>query len=238
MLSKNAKEIGIGSVNSYWTLDIGASSTSGPTVPPVTSGPTPTISQPLPTETQTPTITPTPTQAPTPTPGVIINPTDTTVEVSIKLNGVGAAGNKSPLHLTRLVAVGIYDSSNKQVLSGNGFLKYDGNNLFRGVIHLGQLPNGIYLIKVASNFTLVSLVIPEFQNLDSDSPNVLPVVMLTQGDLNFDNTINIDDYNLALPCFQTKSCPAKDIIDFNDDGKADVIDYNLLLSAFRQYEGD
>ncbi len=94
------------------------------------------------------------------------------------------------------------------------------------------------MIKVASNYTLVSLMIPQFQNLTSESINVLPVVPLTQGDLNTNNVIDINDYNLALPCFQNKSCETKNIIDFNDDGKADVIDYNLLLSAFHQYEGD
>lgn len=239
MLNTNVKEAGISDVNTYWTLDFGSTNSTVPTIPPITSSPT--ITQSLtptgtPTGTQQPTSTPSTT--PSPTPGIITNLTDTKVDVSIRINGVGAAGNKSPKHLTRFVSIGIYDQSNKLVLNGNGFLKYDGSDLFRGIIHLGQLANDIYMIKVASNYTLVSLMIPQFQNLTSESINVLPVVPLTQGDLNTNNVIDINDYNLALPCFQNKSCETKNIIDFNDDGKADVIDYNLLLSAYHQYEGD
>ncbi len=244
MLRSTVREAGIASVNSYWTLDLGASNAVAPTTPVVTTNPTitpsvtPSVTQPTTTPSITPTVTTTVTPTATPTPGIITNPTDTKVDVSIRVNGVGAIGNKSPKHLTRLVAIGIYDQNNKQVLVGNGFLKYDGRDLFRGVIHLGQLANDIYMIKVASNYTLISLVVPQFQNLTSETVNVIPVAQLTQGDLNTNNVIDINDYNLALPCFQNKNCQTKDTIDFNDDGKADVIDYNLLLSAFRQYEGD
>ncbi len=82
------------------------------------------------------------------------------------------------------------------------------------------------------------MVKPQFQNLNSESPNTLPTVTLAQGDLNGDNVIDISDYNLALPCFQDKKCQTKDNFDVNDDGRTDVLDYNLLLSAFRKYAGD
>jgi len=154
------------------------------------------------------------------------------------LPGIGPGANKSPKHLTRQAVVEIFDSSNKQVLTGNGFLKYNGTDSFEGIIHLGQLTNGIYYVKVSSINTLISIVLPQFQNLTSDKINVLPSVRLSQGDLNGDNVIDINDYNLALVCFQDKNCQAKDVIDLNDDGKADVIDYNLLLLAFHRYSGD
>jgi len=182
----------------------------------------------------------TPTILPSGSPsGVILNSTDTQLDVTIKIPGIGSNGNKSPKHLTRFVTVGIFDpNSNQQILSGNGFLKYNGVDSFEGILHLGQLANGTYYVKVVSSNTLISQILPQFQNLTSDKVNVLPAVSLVQGDLNGDNVIDINDYNIALPCFQDKNCSNKDSIDFNDDGKVDVIDYNLLLSDFQQKKGD
>lgn len=234
MLSAQPKDAGISAIGTYWTLDIGSTSAIYPTT---SINPTQAISL-----TSTPGISSSPTPqitlSPTPTPAINTDPTDTQLHVSIKLPGIGETGNRSPKHLTRSVVIGIFDSENKGVLTGNGFLKYDGKNLFEGVIHLGQLANDTYSVKIKSTNTLISLVFPQFQNLRSDNINVLPFVILTSGDFNDDNTIDIQDYNLGLPCFQNKDCGGKSDVDLNDDGKKDVIDYNLFLSNFRQYEGD
>lgn len=233
MLNASYKEAGIGTAGSYWTLDLGSASSSNnnqnPTSPPVVSTPTPTV---------LPTLTSTPFPTPTPTPSIIINPTDTKVNINIRLAGIGEGGNTLPKHLTRQVVIGVYDLNNKQVKTGNGHLKYNGKNGFAGDIHLGQLTNGVYYLKVVSANTLVSLIVPEFQTLASDKPNILPQVILIQGDFNFDNSINIEDFNAALPCFQDKNCQAKDVIDLNDDGRADVMDYNIFLASFKRAAGD
>ncbi len=229
MLSATVKEAGISAINGYWTLDLGSSSAVSPTGTGANPTPSPTI---------LPSISPSVVPSPTPTPAINTNPTDTQIDISIKLPGVGETGNKSPKHLTRQVVVGVFDSDNQKVLSGNGFLKYDGKNLFEGVIHLGQLADGTYTIKVQSSDTLISLVFPQFQNLTNKSVNILPFVPLTAGDFNNDNVIDIHDYNLALSCFQNTNCPSKTNVDLNDNGKNDVIDYNLFLSDFKQYEGD
>lgn len=242
MLNPNVKEAGIGFVSSYWTLDLGSTSSTTPTTPttPVTTT-NPTI---LPTTTPTgipqlsSTPAPTLTPSPTPTPSIIINPTDTQLEISIKLPGIGATGNKTPKHLTRLVQIGIFDQDNKQVLKGSGYLKYDGRNFFSGVIHLGQLAPDTYLLKVSSTNTLVTLIIPQFQYLTSEKVNVLPLVLLTAGDFNNDNSIDIRDYSLTLPCFQNLNCQSKADVDINDDGKINILDYSLFLSDFRQHVGD
>lgn len=237
MVNASYKEAGISAKGNYWTLDLGSSSTTSivtPTQIPLTVVPTNVV----PTTSQSVTPTVSPTSTPVPTPSIILNPTDTKITVSIKLAGIGEGGNKSPKHLTRQVAVGIFNLSNKQVLSGNGHLKYDGKNAFVGVVHLGQLANANYYIKVASVNTLVSTIVPEFQYLSSEKENILPTVTLTHGDLENDNVVDINDYNLALVCFQTNKCADKDIIDFNDDGVANVMDYNMLLSSFKRYEGD
>lgn len=234
MLNSTYKEAGIGMTGGYWTLDLGASFTSSNVTPPAIATSAPTT-QPNNTNI-TPSITREPT--PTPTPSIILNPTDTKIKISIKLAGIGASGNKSPKRLTRPASVGIFDLENKQVLSGNAFLKYNGRDGFEGEVHLGQLANGKYYVKVASKNTLISKILPEFQNLQSDKPNVLPSVTLTQGDLNDDNVIDISDFNLALPCFQSDSCTVKVAIDINDDGLTNVIDYNLFLGSFKRFEGD
>ncbi len=244
MLNPVFKEAGIGSGDTYWTLELGTSQTSPtgtlitPTAP-LTTTVTPTLTL---TTTPTPTapiIVPTDTETTkTPTPSILINQTDTQVVAKIKVPGVGNGGNKSPKNLTRQVVIGIYDSNNKLVLVGSGFLQYDGNDLFTGPIHLGQMANGTYYIKIASQGTLLSLVLPTFQKINSEEQNILPAVILIQGDLNTDNVIDIEDYNLALPCFQDKKCSNKNVIDFNDDGTTNAIDYNIFLSGFKSSDGD
>ena len=159
MLLTTVRDAGIASVNNYWTLDVGSSNTPIPTGSVITPSPTTPLSD---------------TPSPTPTPEVNTNPTDTQIDVSIKLPGIGETGNKQPMHLTREVTIGIFDSDNKLVLTGNGFLKYDRKNLFEGVIHLGQLANGVYSIKIKATNTLVSLVFPKLQNLTSDNITLLP----------------------------------------------------------------
>jgi uncharacterized protein YkwD len=199
-----------------------------PTQPiPPTNAPTPTYSANPPIQTPTPSI----------YPGYTLNPLDTQILVAVKIPSIGNGGNKSPKTLTRQVDVGIYNSQNKQVAKGSGPLTYDGD-LFKGVIHLGTVPNETYYIKVVMPYTLQALAKPNFQALRNDRLNALPQVILIQGDLNKDNVLTLVDYNLALACFQGKSCVTKSAIDFNDDGVVNVTDYNLLLQNFWAYRGD
>jgi hypothetical protein len=222
---------------------------------------TPTInltpsSTPLPTKPFSPTHTPTPTVSPTPTtdPSFRQNSFDTQVFVSAKVDGIGKGGNPNPRNLARKVAVNVYSMENEVVLTGFGFLKYDKNNLFRGVIHLGKIDNGIYYIKVTSEHMLQTLILPKFQELRNDRLNILPEVFLTQGDLDDSNAVDLDDFNMALTCFQDRTCGVRpvidpnapadanpetfSIIDFNDDGAINVTDYNILLQVYRKYIGD
>ena len=172
--------------------------------------------------------------------------------VSLKLPGIGINGNKSPKHLSRKVTVTVYDLENEKVVEGVGFLTFDKNDLFRGIVHLGKGINSTYYIKVGSDHTLQELVMPQFQPLLNDRLNVLSPVVLITGDLNGDNQLTIADFNIALMCFQDKQCATKprtdanddgkvdvyDSIDFNDDGKADVVDYNYFLHNFKEFGGD
>ncbi|HUQ85886.1 MAG TPA: CAP domain-containing protein [Candidatus Limnocylindrales bacterium] len=233
MLNPSYKEAGIALKGNYWTLDLGSSS-SIPVSP--TNGVVPTAGLTPLIPTLSPTISVTPTISSSPS--IILNPTNTQIKIVVKLPGIGISGNKLPKHLTRQSNVGIFDLDNKKILSGSGFLKYNGKDGFEGVINLGQLANGVYYVKVSILGTLISLIVPEFQTINHQSINNLPAVTLIQGDLNNDNIINIKDFNIALPCFQDKKCETADLIDFNDDSAANVIDYNIFLASFKRLEGD
>lgn len=192
-----------------------------------------------PTQPFPPTGIPTATKIPSPTlfPGYVPNPLDTQLLVSAKIPSLGNGGNKNPRTKMRKIDVIIFDSENKQVMRKSGDINFDGN-LFKGVIHLGTIPNGTYYIKVITPYSLQALVQPQFQVLRNDRLNTLPQVTFIQGDLNNNNFLNLQDYNMALNCFQNKNCVARTAIDLNDDGKANITDYNLLLQNFWEYSGD
>ena len=267
MLDAKLKFIGIAMVpnaentQAYWVTDFSADAPAETTTAPTTNpsaAPTQTTTQtptqattPAPTQpggaTQTPpTTSPTsgqPTVEPTkknskePTatpPNVAL---DMQVSVKVAFNGVGRTGNSSPKHLSRKVTVLVYGANDEPVTTGTGFVSYDGQEYFTGVIRLGKLSEGAYFIKVVGDFTLQSLIEPEFQMLLDGRVNELPPVMLRQGDLTGDNVLNIEDFNIALKCYQIARCEGGRTIDFNDDGNADVQDYNILLNTFKEFQG-
>lgn len=178
------------------------------------------------------------TVTPTIIPGFVPNPLDMQVYVSAKVVGIGKGGNRNPKHFTRYVTVSIYNMKNELTNEGNGYITYDRENLFHGIIHLGPVGNDIYYIKILSPRMLRAIVVPAFRALDDKNLNILPQVKLIQGDINEDNIIDITDYNLSLSCFQDKKCEDKNLIDFNDDGLTDIIDYNILLQDYWELEGD
>lgn len=214
----------------FWTMDLGANSSS--TTPPVTvsgtTGPPTTVTN-----------APSPSSALSTAPSATPEPVaaDMLISVSVKINGIGQGGNIFPKHLTRKVTAYVYGVGTTPVTTGTGYLTYDGSNYFTGTIHLGELAQGVYLIKLGSDNTLQVIAKPEFQNLLIGKTNVIPAVTLYQGDLNGDNVLDINDYNIALPCFQDDNCTDLPI-DFNDDGVINVIDYNLFLQSFEVLHGD
>ncbi len=218
---------------------------------PTSFGPTQKVLTPVPTKRFTPTGVIIP--SPTVDPRFSLNLNDTQIRVAIKLPGIGIGGNQLPKHLSRKVKVSIFDNTNKAILTGTGFVTYDSNDLFTGIVHLGKLDNGVYYIKVVSDHTLQALVLPQFESLLSNRLNVLSPVTLLQGELTNDNAITIADYNMALACLQNKKCAVQvfpgenavdqkpqvyDFLDLNDDGKVNVQDYNILLHNFWQQLGD
>ncbi|HVA96898.1 MAG TPA: CAP domain-containing protein [Candidatus Acidoferrales bacterium] len=252
----------------FWTMDFGASSTNGvptpttlinyptptplkigaatpkPTSPPISNPPlspntpaSPGISgsPSVPIDSSSPIVSPVTSEL-SPTIGPIAP--DMLIAVSVKINGIGLDGNPHPLHLTRKVTAYVYGTAETPVTSGTAYLSYDGSSYFTGTIHLGKLSQGPYFIKLVSDTTLQVLAKPEFQMLLINHVNKIPSVTLYQGDMNGDNVLDINDYNLVLPCFQNKQCDSAFTIDYNDDGKTNVADYNLLLQSFEILHGD
>lgn len=236
-----AMEVNTSGTQTFWVMDFGSSQSSDP-VPPGNSSPAPTTSNGQPTMTSAPTQSQNNPNQPTRRPGQP-SPTSTRVAVDmqvgvkVKFIGVGLGGNLSPKNLSRRVQAFVYGTDDKPVTTGTGFLSYDGNEYFTGVIRLGRLNEGTYIIKLVGDTTLQKLVQPEFQTLLVEQINDLPPVTLFQGDMNDDNVLNITDFNIALTCFQNTRCDTAKSIDFNDDGTADVTDYNILLRSFGELQG-
>jgi uncharacterized protein YkwD len=220
----------------YWTMEFGLNSGAANSVS-VTA---------TPSATATPTIAPTASPAPSVSPTLIVptgtpepETSDMLINAQVEIYGVGKTGNPNPKHKTRQVIATIIGPGAQVITTGTAYLTYDGSNYFTGVIHLGKMSQGAYFIKLISPFTLQALVKPEFQNLKVNQTNNLSPVTLYQGDMNGDNVINIADYNLVLPCFQSlATCQNVSELDYNDDGVVDVRDYNLFLQSFQNQYGD
>ncbi len=198
----------------------------------VTPSPTKSVS---PTQSVEPTSPVQNTEEPTPTSGPVT--VDMQINVKVKLAGIGRDGNPSPLRQSRRIQAIVYGTGKEPVAMGTAFLSYDREENFSGIIHLGRMNQGVYFIKLVGDNTLQVLAKPEFQNLKINQVNQIPLVTLFQGDVEHDNVLNINDYNIALACFQDKRCDTKDMLDLNDDGITDVKDYNLLLRSFGQLQG-
>lgn len=220
----------------YWTLNVGNSSSSATITPGTTITNGPTID---PSITLQPSSTLAPTSDPNDSPTATLGPEtpNMQIKVKIKMQGIGKDGNIYPRRLTRKVMAIIQGAGETPVANGTGFLTYDGENHFTGVINLGKMTQGVYFIKLMSEGTLLVMVQPEFQQLNIGQVNELPAVTLIPGDITSDNKLSIQDFNIALACFQDKKCPLPEVIDFNDDGLTDVTDYNVLLQSFAEFRG-
>lgn len=213
---------------------------------------TPTIvptASPLPTETPIPTPIPTEVPVPTDTP----QPGTTTLNLTVGLHGIGtggdsanpdSVGNMNPLHPSRAVMIDIYDSQNQLVTSQQGTVTFDVNSgKFTGTVDLGtNFATGFYTVKIKTNQYLRALI-PGIQDIVSGQINTLPTVTLVAGDINGDNAINIEDYNILIGCYSdllpATDCTADNnvLADLTDDGHVNQFDYNLFLRELTNIGG-
>ena len=217
-----------------------------------------TCSTPTPTATATPNPSGSPTPTPTPVPG------NTYIAFTIGMDAVGSAGdnvnpnpsssNQNPANTTRNLAVQILNSNNNQVFAQVGSISYNsGPGVFKDTVDLGaNFASGNYLVLVKSDGHLRRRI-PGIQNLTSALPQPIQLqrVNLVTGDVDNNNVLNINDYNILLSCVTDPDVANIDnhalcnsnanyvkLSDLEDNNVVNKFDYNLFLREYAVQSGD
>lgn len=195
--------------------------------------------QPVPTT--TPTLTQSSTLTPTPTDKPIVTltgaPGETGIAVSIKIDGIGnnlgVGENNNPIRPNQPLNFQISDEKGEITRDGSRTIAYDSSSgLFKGSLTVQKLPVGTYRIKLRM---LNSLWKETTFTLTGQTAN-LAIVKIITGDIYFDNSLDILDYNGMLACFRSDPWCTTDTqknTDLNIDGFLDEKDLNILLRAFK-----
>ena len=202
--------------------------------------------------TPTPTSIPVATVTPTPTP----IPTATTLNFSgLKLHGLGKGGDNpnptsdgtlNPLRPTRTLTVQVYNTSEILVNTVSGNITYSGSStgVFNGSVVLpSTLASGDYIIKIRTPYYLTKKL-PGFMSLVKGQANNAPSASLIAGDVNGDNRLSVEDYDLIIDCYSDLQAPRncnttkKLNADISDDGLVNQDDYNLFLRELSVQQGD
>lgn len=198
---------------------------------------------------------------PTPTasrPGFSGSQYFTTLTIGVRIEDPLNHGylNPNPARTQRPMTIQIYDQNNNLVYNPGvvamATLTPAGTDRYQATI---QLPTDVpqhkpvwssgqntsaYRIRVKLDYTLFSYV-PGTVDILQGSSATLPDAVLTVGDINGDNQVNIGDYDILVRCFAPPKgpCTAQEQAgaDLNDDGTVDGIDYNEMLRIFTSQEG-
>ncbi len=227
---------------------IGSPPTVTPTIRPTVT-PTRIPTQSVPTASPTSKVTVVPTQTPTPTTQL----GKTTLSLTLGLHGIGTGGdnvnptgtgNTNPLHSTRSVLVDVYNVSNVLVVTTQGAVTYSATSgRFVGSANVDQLSQGLYTGRVRINQYLTR-TIPGIITIQPGQTTIIPLLSITTGDIDTNNKLNINDYNMILDCFSELLPPRncsdatkKVATDLNDDGNINQFDYNLFLRELSVQSG-
>lgn len=163
--------------------------------------------------TATPTATPTQTSIPTTT----SHPSETRINLSLQLTGIGNATesargiNNRPKRPARNIDIKFLNSQNQEVLARSGAAHFDAaSGLYKGTTALGaNFQGGPYIVKVRMDNTLWKQV-PGIQTIIKGETNNLPTTQLASGDIDKkrDNELNLFDYNRLIGCLrgQVEAC--------------------------------
>ena len=190
----------------------------------------------------------------TPTISTTILPTNTYIGITLLLDGIGNAGDRSnpkgkgnpnPNTKERVVSIELFNDQNQLVLTKTVAIKFDSSKgIFTAVSDLGTgVPGGLYTVKIKTDKYLKA-IIPGIQTLTAGQINNLPTTTLIAGDINGDNQINIFDYNILMNCYSdllpAVSCDEqkKRSSDITDDEAVNQYDYNLFLRELNNRVGD
>lgn len=175
----------------------------------------------------------------------------TTLSVGVLLNDPVSKTpiNTNPVHRSRPMRVQIFNASNQ--------LAYDttvtaqataGTARYSAVLQLpDSWPGGVYapafMVKVQLDYTLFKYT-PGIALIQHGVNNTVPDTSLIVGDVDRNNTVNTNDYNILMACFSDLAPPKgpcsseqKRASDLNDDGLVNGIDYNLYLRVVQNLGG-
>lgn len=101
--------------------------------------------------------------------------------------------------------------------------------------------NNNFLVKVKTKRYLRK-IIDGITTLNIGTLNRMPITTLVIGDINDDNKLTVEDYNVLIGCFASKantsSCTDKENADLDDDDSVGGVDLNLFLRSLSVQEGD
>jgi len=165
---------------------------------------------------------------------------NTIFNIELSLPGIKntSGNNQSPTHPQRNVTIKVLGSNDQLVSEKSANITYSSSTgTYKGNVNMGTLATGIYTIKLEANNSLRK--IPQGSiSITNGTTNQIPKTNLVTGDLNKDNSLNVNDYNTFISCFGDKQCSQKQLADLNDDGKVDLADYNILMGNFATQRGD
>lgn len=202
-----------------------------------------------PTPTSSPTPSPTPTSTPTPSPTPTLTPSPTTTPNALQLNlkltipGIGNSQweNSHPLHNSRTGTIQVFDNSTDTKITEAAIdVLFDSTTTSYATLFIySNAENGKkYYLKVKLNGTLIKRISGTYA---AGPTATTPTTLLVPGDLDTNNEMGVQDYNLMVGCY--KALPIctqelKDVADLNDNGTIDIDDLNILQRAFAIGRGD
>lgn len=154
-----------------------------------------------------------------------------------RLNGK-IVNNHAPRHPDRKVEVTIFNKSFEKIMELPGLISYDSNmGFFKGIAFITEsIPDGKYYIKLRVA-GYADKVTDSAQKISYGRENSIETFVMKTGDINFDNSINIADYNIMRNCLANSfennySRKIQDYYcDLNDDLEINDTDYELMQSG-------
>jgi hypothetical protein len=163
-----------------------------------------------------------------------------------------SGSNQNPLTATRSVTVKLFDKNNHEA-TYSGTMTYNSTSgLFTATISLGtNFVTGNYLVKVFTDGYLFRIVPGPLQTITAATTNTMPRANLVVGDIDNNNALNIQDYNILMSCIHDPIINNPDNgalcgdnanypirADLYDNGVIDNRDYNLFLREYSVQNGD
>lgn len=161
-------------------------------------------------------------------------PQSAAVPLSVKISGVG-----NPLNRERTATITVFDENKVQKKATQATLVFNGN-AYNGTVDLSDLPQGSYYLTVKFNNSLskltssipITLAQAGKITVQGSGPPVL-----TMGDVNNNDSVDINDYYKLISCFGATTASASwknncEFSDFYDDGRVSIVDYSVLVTYY------